>query len=167
MNNFMRLLRHWKEHWKWLALSLLLTLGGAIGTLAVPALSQELIDLGIMGNDFDVIMTIGGYMFLAALLAATSQVLNTAIAVKFSEQTAHYLRTGAYDRCPEREDRDPAGHLKPPARSRDVDHLHPAHRLPLTVAPLADGGDPGHLFRAPHLLPVRRRPALQPPPEEV
>ena len=98
MNNFMRLLRHWKEHWKWLALSLLLTLGGAIGTLAVPALSQELIDLGIMGNDFDVIMTIGGYMFLAALLAATSQVLNTAIAVKFSEQTAHYLRTGAYDR---------------------------------------------------------------------
>jgi ATP-binding cassette subfamily B protein len=98
MNNFMRLLRHWKEHWKWLALSLLLTLGGAIGTLAVPALSQELIDRGIMGNDFDVIMTIGGYMFLAALLAATSQVLNTAIAVKFSEQTAHYLRTGGYDR---------------------------------------------------------------------
>jgi ATP-binding cassette subfamily B protein len=97
MNNFMRLFLIWKEHWKWLALSLLLTIGGAIGTLAIPALSQELIDLGIVGEDFDIILTYGGYMFLAALLAAVCQVLNTAIAVSFSERTTHHLRVTAYN----------------------------------------------------------------------
>ncbi|WAC05307.1 MAG: ABC transporter ATP-binding protein [Methanoregula sp.] len=98
MNDYMRIFSLWRTHWKWLLLSLLLTVGGAIGTLAVPALSQELIDLGIMAQDTNTILAIGFYMFLATVLTAVCQVLNTAIAVKFSEQTAHYLRTGAYDR---------------------------------------------------------------------
>jgi len=92
-----RIFRLWKGYWKWLVISLLLTIGGAIGTLAIPALSQEIIDVGILGDNFDVILSVGGYMFLAALLAAACQVANTAIAVKFSEQTANALRTEAYD----------------------------------------------------------------------
>jgi ATP-binding cassette subfamily B protein len=92
-----RIFRLWKGYWKWLVISLLLTIGGAIGTLAIPALSQEIIDVGIMGDNFNVILSVGGYMFLAALLAAACQIANTAIAVKFSEQTAHALRTEAYD----------------------------------------------------------------------
>ena len=79
-------------------LSLALTLGGAIGTLAIPAFSQELINDGILKNNFGIIISVGGYMLLAALLAAVCQVANTAIAVKFSEGTAHVLRTDAYDK---------------------------------------------------------------------
>lgn len=92
-----RIFQAWKEHWIWLLFSLLLTIGGALGTLAIPAFSQEIIDAGIMGNNFNVILSVGGYMFLAALFAAVCQVANTAIAVKFSEQTAHELRTVSYN----------------------------------------------------------------------
>jgi len=92
-----RIFQLWKGYWKWLVLSLVLTLGGAVGTLAIPALSQELINDGILKNNFDIILSVGGYMFLAALLAAVCQVANTAIAVRFSEWTAHALRTDAYD----------------------------------------------------------------------
>ncbi len=92
-----RIFRLWKGYWKWLGVSLLLTLGGAIGTLAIPALSQELINDGILKNNFNIIISVGGYMFLAALLAAVCQVANTKIAVKFSEWTAHALRTDAYN----------------------------------------------------------------------
>ena len=95
--NLWRIFQLWKGYWKWLVLSLALTLGGAIGTLAIPAFSQELINDGILKNNFAIIISVGGYMLLAALLAAVCQVVNTAIAVKFSEQTAHVLRTDAYD----------------------------------------------------------------------
>ena len=88
----------WKPNRKWLLLSILLTIGGAIGTLAIPALSQTLINEGISGNNFSVIIQYGGYMLILTLVAAACQVLNTIIAVKFSEKTAHYLRIKAYDR---------------------------------------------------------------------
>ena len=96
--NLWRIFQLWKGYWKWLVLSLALTLGGAIGTLAIPAFSQELINDGILKNNFGIIISVGGYMLLAALLAAVCQVANTAIAVKFSEGTAHVLRTDAYDK---------------------------------------------------------------------
>jgi ATP-binding cassette subfamily B protein len=88
----------WKPNRKWLLLSVLLTVGGAIGTLAIPALSQTLIDKGISGGDLHMVIRYGGYMLILTLAAAACQVVNTIIAVKFSERTAHYLRTSAYDR---------------------------------------------------------------------
>ena len=88
----------WKPNRKWLIISIVLTIGGAIGTLAIPALSQTLINEGISGNNFSVIIQYGGYMLILTLVAAACQVLNTIIAVKFSEKTAHYLRIKAYDR---------------------------------------------------------------------
>ena len=88
----------WKPNRKWLMFSIVLTIGGAIGTLAIPALSQTLINEGISGNNFSVIIQYGGYMLILTLVAAACQVLNTIIAVKFSEKTAHYLRIKAYDR---------------------------------------------------------------------
>ncbi|MDO8872632.1 MAG: ABC transporter ATP-binding protein [Methanoregula sp.] len=93
-----RLLMMWKPNRKWLLLSIVLTIGGAIGTLAIPALSQTLIDKGISGNNLSLIIHYGGYMLILTLAAAACQVVNTIIAVKFSERTAHYLRTQAYDR---------------------------------------------------------------------
>lgn len=40
MNDIQRLFILWKDYRKYLLLSILLTIGGAIGTLAIPALSQ-------------------------------------------------------------------------------------------------------------------------------
>jgi ATP-binding cassette subfamily B protein len=93
-----RLLMMWKPNRKWLLLSIVLTIGGAIGTLAIPALSQILIDKGISGNNLSMVIRYGGYMLILTLAAAACQVVNTIIAVRFSERTAHYLRTQAYDR---------------------------------------------------------------------
>lgn len=93
-----RLFVMWKPNRKWLLLSILLTIGGAIGTLAIPALSQTLIDQGISGNNLSMVIHYGGYMLVFTLAAAACQVANTFIAVKFSERTAHHLRIQAYNR---------------------------------------------------------------------
>ncbi|WP_321506210.1 ABC transporter ATP-binding protein [uncultured Methanoregula sp.] len=97
MNTLHRLFGIWGEYKKWLGLSILLTIGAAICTLMVPALSQSLINEGIAGNDLGRVIHYGGYMLILTLIAAILQVANTLIAVKFSEWTAHYLRTMAYD----------------------------------------------------------------------
>lgn len=101
MNDLARLAAIWAGAWKWLALSLLLTVGTAIGMLAVPTFSEQLINQGILAGDETIMVTYGGYMLLAALLAGACQVANTAIAVLFSERTAGYLRTEAYKRIQE------------------------------------------------------------------
>ena len=93
-----RLLGIWEDYRKWLLLSIALTIGGAVSSLAIPALSQILIDRGISGNNMPMVIRYGGYMIILALAAAACQMVNTLIAVKFSERTAHYLRTEAYDR---------------------------------------------------------------------
>ena len=80
-----RLLKMWKPNQKWLLISIVLTIGGAIGTLAIPALSQTLINEGISGNNLSVIIQYGGYMLILTLAAAACQIVNTMIAVKFSE----------------------------------------------------------------------------------
>jgi len=101
MNELKRLLILWKDYRKYLILSVLLTIGGSIGTLAIPALSQTLIDSGIRNNDLPLIIRYGGYMFILTLVAAACQVANTLIAVKFSERTSDYLRTSTYDHIQE------------------------------------------------------------------
>jgi len=93
-----RLLVMWKPNRKWLFLSIMLTIGGAIGTLAIPALSQTLINEGIIGDNLSMVIHYGGYMLIFTLAAAACQIVNTMIAVRFSERTADYLRTQAYDR---------------------------------------------------------------------
>ncbi|MCX6689935.1 MAG: ABC transporter ATP-binding protein [Methanoregula sp.] len=93
-----RLLAMWKPNRNWLLFSIVLTIGGAIGTLAIPALSQTLINEGIIGDNLSMVIHYGGYMLILTLAAAACQIVNTFIAVKFSERTAHYLRTQAYDR---------------------------------------------------------------------
>ncbi|MFA4877666.1 MAG: ABC transporter ATP-binding protein [Methanoregula sp.] len=98
MNTLVRLFGIWGDYKKWLGLSILLTIGASICTLAVPAISQSLINDGITANNLGMVIHYGGYMLIITLIAATLQVVNTLIAVKFSEWTAHYLRTEAYNR---------------------------------------------------------------------
>jgi ABC-type multidrug transport system fused ATPase/permease subunit len=101
MNDFYRLLSLWRIYWKWLLLSGVLTIGTALGMLAVPALCEELINDGIMTQNFDVILIYGGYMLLAGFVAGACQAANALIAVRFSERTAEYLRNEAYNRIQE------------------------------------------------------------------
>ncbi|HVP96293.1 ABC transporter ATP-binding protein [Methanoregula sp.] len=91
-----RILTVWNGYRKWLVLSLVLTIAGALCTLAIPLLSQALINRGILGNNLGVIIQYGGYMLVLTMVAAGCQVANTLIAVKFSERTASYLRTESY-----------------------------------------------------------------------
>lgn len=97
MKSIPRLLAIWQDYRKWLILSVILTIGGGLGTLAIPALSETMINDGIMAGDLSVMIRYGGYMLALTLVAAGCMVANTLIAVKFSEHTAHYLRTSAYD----------------------------------------------------------------------
>ncbi len=69
-----RLLRMWRPNRKWLIISVALTIGGAIGTLMIPALSQTLIDEGISNNDLPMVIRYGEYMLLLTLAAAGCQV---------------------------------------------------------------------------------------------
>jgi|GEM_PF-1338468 len=91
-----RILTVWNGYRKWLILSIVLTIAGALCTLAVPLLSQALINQGILGNNLSVVIHYGGYMLVLTMVAAGCQVANTLIAVKFSERTANYLRTESY-----------------------------------------------------------------------
>jgi ATP-binding cassette subfamily B protein len=97
MKSIPRLLAIWEDYRKWLLLSIILTIGGGLGTLAIPALSQTMINDGIVAGNLDVMIRYGEYMLALTLFAAGCMVANTLIAVKFSEYTAHYLRTSAYD----------------------------------------------------------------------
>ena len=97
MNTLLRLFGLWKDYRNLLIFSLLLTIGGAIGTLAIPTLSQTLINNGIINDNLGMVIRYGGYMLVLTVIAAACQIANTLIAVKFSERTAHYLRTEAYN----------------------------------------------------------------------
>ena len=97
MNTLLRLFGLWKDYRNLLIFSLLLTIGGAIGTLAIPTLSQTLINNGIINDNLGMVIRYGGYMLVLTVIAAACQIANTLIAVKFSERTAHYLRTESYN----------------------------------------------------------------------
>lgn len=91
-----RIFRDWRGYYKWLGVSLLLTAGSVASTLAIPYFSSFLINEGIMAGNNDYLSQYGLYMILAAIFAGLCEVGNTAIAVSFSEETSHGLRTGAY-----------------------------------------------------------------------
>jgi ABC-type multidrug transport system fused ATPase/permease subunit len=78
-----------------------LTTVGAFGTLAIPSLSQNLINEGIGCNNLGIVLTYCGYMVILTLIVAACQIINTSIAVKFSEPTDHYLRISGYQHIQE------------------------------------------------------------------
>ncbi len=96
-NVLLRMLASWKGYYKWLIFSLILIIGSVLGTLSIPYFSAVLINQGIMVGNTDIITTYGIYMLLAAIFAGICEIVNTLIAVKFSEETAHDLRVQAYN----------------------------------------------------------------------
>lgn len=96
-NVLLRMLASWKGYYKWLIFSLILIIGSVLGTLSIPYFSAVLINQGIIVGNTDIITTYGIYMLLAAIFAGICEIVNTLIAVKFSEETAHDLRVEAYN----------------------------------------------------------------------
>ena len=97
INALKRIVKDWKGYYKWLGVSLLLTAGSVAGTLAIPYFSSFMINEGIMAMNNDYLSEYGLYMLLAAIFAGLCEVGNTAIAVSFSEETSHGLRTRTYN----------------------------------------------------------------------
>ena len=59
----------YKRHRGMAALALLLLLGQVVGTLLIPALIANVVDLGILPGDMDAILRTGGQMLAVALLS--------------------------------------------------------------------------------------------------
>ncbi|MDD1730403.1 MAG: ABC transporter ATP-binding protein/permease [Methanospirillum sp.] len=98
ISNFRRLYQVFRGFERWLLLSILLNIVVAAGTLVIPALSADLIDNGILKNNFSYSLDIGTLMLLAALLAGAFQIGNAAIAVWASEYTSHNLRSRSFEK---------------------------------------------------------------------
>ena len=60
----------YKRHRGMAALALFLLLGQVVGTLLIPALIANVVDLGILPGDMDAILRTGGQMLAVALLSA-------------------------------------------------------------------------------------------------
>ena len=96
VSTFRRFFTLFREYRGWLLLSIVLNVIVAGGTLAIPALSADLIDNGIIPGDFDHCIDVGFLMLLAALVAGICQVGNAAIAVWASEYSSHNLRKQSF-----------------------------------------------------------------------
>lgn len=97
-SHLIRLLQLYEGQRKWLVLSGLLNLVVAAGMLAIPALSADIINYGIVPGNFELAFDIGILMLIAALFGGAAQVGNAAIAVWFSEYTSHRLRRQVFEK---------------------------------------------------------------------
>lgn len=66
-----------KQHKGKVALALLLLLGQVVGTLLIPALIANVVDYGILRNDMNAVIDIGGQMLLVAVVGTSVAVLGS------------------------------------------------------------------------------------------
>lgn len=98
LSNYSRLFTIFRGYGRWFLLSGILNVIVATATLAIPALSADLIDNGIVSGDLDYCISIGFLMLVAALLAGVCQVGNASIAVWASEYSSHSLRNQSFSK---------------------------------------------------------------------
>ncbi|PKL60652.1 MAG: hypothetical protein CVV33_01575 [Methanomicrobiales archaeon HGW-Methanomicrobiales-4] len=98
VSNIRRLFRLYQGYGKWFLFSILLNMIVAAGTLAIPALSADLIDNGILIKDLPYSLHIGFLMLIAAVIAGICQIGNAAIAVWASEYSSHKLRKQSFEK---------------------------------------------------------------------
>lgn len=98
MKQIKRLLAIFKPYWGWFAFSQLMVLGTVFATLLLPTINGHLINNGVLAKNMQVIIFYAGWMLLAAFLGVVFDIVSTVIGVRFSEQTAHYLRKRIFDK---------------------------------------------------------------------
>jgi ATP-binding cassette subfamily B protein len=86
----------YKGVWKWIALSQLFVLFGAIFMLLIPVQVATLLDSGVLAGDIEAVVNSSLKMLLFAVLAGAFSMANLYIASRLGEGTAHFLRKEAY-----------------------------------------------------------------------
>jgi ABC-type multidrug transport system fused ATPase/permease subunit len=96
LTNLRRMTVIYREVWKWIALSQLFVLLGALFMLLIPVQVATLLNSGVLAGDIGVVVDSTLKMLLFAILAGTFSMANLYIASKLSEGTAHFLRKEMY-----------------------------------------------------------------------
>ena len=96
LENLRRMMIIYKRAWKWILLSQVFVMLGAIFMLLIPQQVSQLVNDGVLAGDVTVVVDSVLAMLLFAILAATFSMSNLYIAARIGEGTAHFLRTELY-----------------------------------------------------------------------
>jgi ABC-type multidrug transport system fused ATPase/permease subunit len=96
LTNLRRMTVIYRDVWKWIALSQLFVLLGAIFMLLIPVQVATLLNSGVLAGDIGVVVDSTLKMLLFAILAGTFSMANLYIASRLGEGTAHFLRKEMY-----------------------------------------------------------------------
>jgi ABC-type multidrug transport system fused ATPase/permease subunit len=94
--NLRRLMVIYKGNWKWIALSQVFVLLGAVFMLLIPVQVATLINVGVLTGNIAVIVDSALTMLFFAILAGVFSMANLYVAARVGEGTAHYLRKNVY-----------------------------------------------------------------------
>jgi len=94
--NLRRMLIIYRGAWKWIALSQVFILFGAVFMLLIPQQISVLIDQGILAGNIAVVVDKALNMLLFGILAGAFSMANLYVAAKVGEGTAHFLRKELY-----------------------------------------------------------------------
>jgi ATP-binding cassette subfamily B protein len=88
----------YRGNWKWIALSQIFVLLGAIFMLLIPVQVATLINVGVLTGNIAVIVDSALTMLFFAILAGVFSMANLYVAARVGEGTAHYLRKSVYSK---------------------------------------------------------------------
>jgi len=94
--NLRRMMVIYEGAWKWIALSQVFVLFGAIFMLLIPVQTSNLLNNGVLTGSIEVVVVSSLKMLLFAILAGAFSMGNLYIAARIGEGTAHYLRKEMY-----------------------------------------------------------------------
>ncbi|MDD1711770.1 MAG: ABC transporter ATP-binding protein/permease [Methanoregulaceae archaeon] len=96
LENLRRMTVIYQGVWRWIALSQLFVLLGAVFMLLIPVQVATLLNSGVLAGDIEVVVDSALKMLLFAILAGTFSMANLYIASRLGEGTAHFLRKEMY-----------------------------------------------------------------------
>ena len=92
MSSLIRILRFMKPYRRLVILAILLIIGMVVVDLAIPRLTQDVIDKGVTQRDLGMIIRTSLLMIVASILSAVFAVLNTLISVRVAQHVAADIR---------------------------------------------------------------------------
>lgn len=98
LNSFRRLFGYYKGYRIRLVFSQVLLLISASASMGVATLNQQLINEGIQAGDMEVVLNVGIWMMVLAMVAGAAMAGTASYAVFFAQGTAYILRTKLYNK---------------------------------------------------------------------
>ncbi len=96
--NLRRLLVIYRGNWRWIILSQIFVLLGALFMLLIPVQVAVLLNDGVLAGNIQEVLNSALNMILFALLAGVFSLANLYVAARVGEGTAHYLRKYVYSK---------------------------------------------------------------------